>query len=83
MPSLSWILAFPWDHRKVDALRGDEEHQGADININAVFESVDEWGSSAGTVADRDVTAVLRKGRVCLELTAHWRLVAGCWYKEV
>lgn len=67
----SWAKrGFLWDHRKVDALRGDEEHQKADVDINAIVESVGEWGKSAGTVADSDETALLRKGRVCLELTA-------------
>ena len=56
------------DHRKADALRGDEEHQKADVDINPIFESVAEWDHSAGTVADR-ATALLSKGRVCLELT--------------
>jgi hypothetical protein len=59
------------DHRKVDALQDDEEHQKANVDINfAIFENVSEWGNSAGTVADSDETALLRKGRVCLELTA-------------
>ena len=49
---------FLRDHRKVDAVRGDEEHQRADVDINAIFENVGEGGNSAGTIVCGSVGVV-------------------------